>query len=318
MTVSLLTGLGSGGEAEGDTFTGIENIYAGEGDDTLTGDSGANVLYGNGGNDILFGNAGDDEFFGGDGDDILNGGAGADELNGHYGNDTADYSGSASAITVDLSTGSASGGDAAGDTFISIENITGSDHDDSITGQSGANVLSGGAGADTIAANSGDDELYGGAGNDVLNAHAGADILSGGTGDDTLNGGDGGDTYLFGRDDGSDTLLELANDSGTDVLSFGADIDETQIWFRQTGLDLEVSLIGTSDKVLVDGWFDSSAQQVEEFHTLDGDVLLNSQVQNLVDAMSAFSPPSAGQTTLPASYEDDLLPVMAANWSSSA
>jgi len=32
--------------------------------------------------------------------------------------------------------------------------------------------------------------------------------------------------------------------------------------------------------------------------------------------MAAFAPPAAGQTTLPASYQDDLLPVIAANWQS--
>ncbi len=47
----------------------------------------------------------------------------------------------------------------------------------------------------------------------------------------------------------------------------------------------------------------------------DGDYLLNSAVQNLVTAMAAFAPPAFGQTTLPTgSYQDDLAPVIAANW----
>jgi hypothetical protein len=33
-----------------------------------------------------------------------------------------------------------------------------------------------------------------------------------------------------------------------------------------------------------------------------------------VSAMAAFSPPAAGQTTLPANYQTALAPVIAANW----
>lgn len=35
---------------------------------------------------------------------------------------------------------------------------------------------------------------------------------------------------------------------------------------------------------------------------------------NLVQAMAAFAPPSAGQTTLPPAYQTALAPVLAANW----
>ncbi|MDB5814535.1 MAG: hypothetical protein JWN23_1652, partial [Rhodocyclales bacterium] len=53
---------------------------------------------------------------------------------------------------------------------------------------------------------------------------------------------------------------------------------------------------------------------VEQFKSGDGMTLLDSQVANLVSAMAAFAPPSAGQTTLPASYQTALNPVIAANW----
>lgn len=42
--------------------------------------------------------------------------------------------------------------------------------------------------------------------------------------------------------------------------------------------------------------------------------ITDAKVQSLVDAMAAFSPPSAGQTTLPAGYQTALNPVIAANW----
>lgn len=58
----------------------------------------------------------------------------------------------------------------------------------------------------------------------------------------------------------------------------------------------------------------SNQYHVEQFKTSDGKTLLDSQVQNLVSAMAAFSPPVAGQTTLSASYAAALNPVIVANW----
>ena len=57
-----------------------------------------------------------------------------------------------------------------------------------------------------------------------------------------------------------------------------------------------------------------AAHLVEQFRTIDGKVLLDTQVDQLVNAMAAFAPPAAGQTTLPAAYQAVLNPVIAANW----
>jgi hypothetical protein len=47
---------------------------------------------------------------------------------------------------------------------------------------------------------------------------------------------------------------------------------------------------------------------------IDGGLsLLDSPVGNLVSAMASFAPPSAGQTTLPQTYQDALAGVIAAN-----
>ena len=73
-------------------------------------------------------------------------------------------------------------------------------------------------------------------------------------------------------------------------------------------------MIGGTDKLTVSNWYSGSSYHVEQFKTSDGKVLLDSQVQNLVQAMAAFSPPAAGQTTLPASYQSSLNTVIAANW----
>ena len=100
-------------------------------------------LYDSGLSGIEGGGAGgdDDTLIGGEGNDTLIGGAGADSLDGGAGIDTADYSGSESGVTVDLSAGTGTGGDAEGDTLTSIENVTGSAHNDTLTGDAGANTL---------------------------------------------------------------------------------------------------------------------------------------------------------------------------------
>ena len=101
--------------------------------------------------------AGDDIIVGNTADNVLEGSAGADDIDGGEGSDTAAYAGSDTAVTVNLGAGTASGGDAEGDTFTSIENLSGSDHDDSLTGDADSNVLEGGAGADTLDGGDGTD-----------------------------------------------------------------------------------------------------------------------------------------------------------------
>ena len=58
MTVNLGASTASGGDAEGDTLSGIENITGSAQADTLTGDGNANTLDGDGGDDTLIGGAG--------------------------------------------------------------------------------------------------------------------------------------------------------------------------------------------------------------------------------------------------------------------
>jgi Ca2+-binding RTX toxin-like protein len=110
---------------------------------------------------------------GGGGNDLLEGKGGADRLDGGAGTDTAGYSHSSAAVTVDLSSsGAQSGGDAAGDTLISIENLIGSGFNDMLTGSGAANDIRGGAGNDTISGGDGNDALWGGAGRDILTGGA--------------------------------------------------------------------------------------------------------------------------------------------------
>ena len=150
VTVNLATGAASGGHASGDVFSGIEWLRGSSHDDDLTGDDGPNFLWGLGGDDRLVGGGGNDDIWGGAGADFIDGGAGQD---------WAAFSDSDSAVTVNLATGAASGGDAQGDTLVGIELLSGSAHDDRLTGDDGDNSLLGRAGADILDGGEGSDYL---------------------------------------------------------------------------------------------------------------------------------------------------------------
>ena len=80
--MSLASGDGLGGDAQGDNINEFENLIGSAFGDELGGDDGAN---------ILSGLAGADELDGGSGSDLLDGGAGGDVLTGGFGADTFDF-----------------------------------------------------------------------------------------------------------------------------------------------------------------------------------------------------------------------------------
>jgi Ca2+-binding RTX toxin-like protein len=75
------------------------------------------------------------------------------------------------------------------DYVYSIENIVGTDRNDTFFGGSRGNRLFG---------QIGHDDMFGEGGNDLLNGGAGFDFLVGGAGRDTLTGGTGSDIFAFG------------------------------------------------------------------------------------------------------------------------
>ncbi|MCO7635129.1 VCBS domain-containing protein, partial [Pseudomonas guariconensis] len=152
---------------------------------------GEHTLDGTPGDDVLVGGEGNDTLQGGDGDDLLIGGAGID---------TASYASADAGVVVDLSAGGPQDTGGAGiDTLVGIENLIGSDHDDTLIGN----------GADNL--------LIAGLGNDVLKGGAGNDILIGGPGNDTLSGGSGNDTFVWQKGDtGHDTVTDFT--PGSDSL----------------------------------------------------------------------------------------------------
>ena len=248
--------------------------------------SGSDVLWGyeelddtisaSGGNDRVYGLTGDDTLNGGGGTDRLYGGRGADELNGGGGLDWVYYEDSSAGVTVNLSTGAASGGDAAGDTFSNIERIFGSAFDDVLTGSSSGNFISGGDGDDEINGLGGGDILRGDDGADDIDGGGGADIAyyntsdaavtinlttgvhSGGHADgDTLTSierilgsrfddtitGDGSDNILRGEDgddelNGGGGIDTLSGDEGADDLNGGSGND----WARYNQSDAAIDV----------------------------------------------------------------------------
>jgi hypothetical protein len=106
---------GKGGDAEGDTYTNIQNAIGGTGND-------------------LFIASGDVNAF-----------------NGGAGNNTVSYAGSTAGVVVNLNTTVGAMNDAIGDTFTLIQNLTGTAFDDKLTGlAAGGSILTGGAGADQL------------------------------------------------------------------------------------------------------------------------------------------------------------------------
>jgi Ca2+-binding RTX toxin-like protein len=227
-----------------------QHMVGTEGDDNL-GAGGSNPVFieGLGGNDILLGSSGVDTLDGGNGNDLLTGGAGADTLTGGGGTDTADYAASSAGVTIDLSAGTASGGDAQGDTFSSVENVTGSAYNDILTGDAAVNTLDGGEGDDELHG-TGNDTLYGGAGWDFLQA-TGSDILIGGADGDTFACASPGcgaiASYQTATEGVTVDLFDASNNTGD------AQYDEYQYVENVTGSDYDDTISGDSEANILNG-----------------------------------------------------------------
>jgi Ca2+-binding RTX toxin-like protein len=156
-------------------------------------------------------------------------------LDGGDGADLADYAFAASGVSVVFSNLAGASGEAAGDSFVSIESLTGSDFNDTLSWDDNANILFGGAGDDTLSGNGGADWLLAG---------DGADTLNGGAGNDILIGYGGGDTFVFATGSGADRIVEFGSGAGdNDVIrlsGFGAAFDtfaEVSAVGSQSGAD---------------------------------------------------------------------------------
>jgi Ca2+-binding RTX toxin-like protein len=257
VTVSLDGSLNGTGEAKGDSFVSIENLDGSATDrDVMAGNDLANSIFGNGGNDALYGRGGSDKLFGGSGtdalygeagQDVLAGNGGGDTLDGGAGNDTASYRDSAG-VTVSLDGSLAADGAAKGDSFESIEYLSGSDKgDDTLAGDEGGNALWGNGGDDVLLGRAGSDFLFGGLGNDKLTGGAGADYFTfdaPGQGFDTITDFGSGD-YIdldsggFGLPTGAVAenrfQSEAGHDAGTATIRLLFDTSSHSLWYDSDG-----------------------------------------------------------------------------------
>ncbi len=252
---------GMGGNDRIDGMGGDDRLYGGTGNDVIAGGSGNdyiedldqdNQLSGGDGNDRIVTGTGSNTLDGGAGDDVLDadpgsynenevnvlrGGTGADRIIGSFAkNDTATYSEGTIGVTINLTTGAASGGNAQGDALSDIEHLIGSAGNDRLTGDTGANSLAGGNGNDVLSGMDGADRLDGGAGADVLTGEFGADTLIGGVGDDNLDGGLSNDALYGG--DGNDILR---GGSGADRLDGGAGTDTVAYSESNVGVTINLA-----------------------------------------------------------------------------
>ncbi|MDR4466348.1 MAG: hypothetical protein MRJ66_19005 [Nitrospira sp.] len=249
------------GGSGNDHFTAAESdtsvtFYGGDGDDDLTGGNGNDVLVGQAGADALAGGLGNDVLNGAEGDDVLNGDTGEDTIYGGSGNDW----------------------------------IHGGEGADSVSGDDGSDTILGGSGGDSLYGGDGDDVLSGDEGNDTLVGQTGNDRLVGGTGNDYLVGGTGNDEYVFTRGDGSDTISEDDPTTGNrDRLGFDITIDSLDVIVSRQVNDLRLAIHGTSDQVSIENWYLGEGHQVEAIQVGNGQILLNTQVDQLIHAMAAFT-----------------------------
>jgi hypothetical protein len=122
----------------------------------------------------------------------------------------------------------------------------------------------------------------------------------------------GGSLFTIANGAGNDTLQLSAGQS--DAVRLGSGIAYDQLWFAQSGQDLVVSVIGRDQSLTVAGWYGGTNNHLADLETADGHEISGTGMQQLVQAMSAYTPPAEGQTTLPPDVAAALAPALAANW----
>ena len=262
----------------------VENLtlQAAGGNISGTGNALNNTIMGNSGNNTLTGDAGNDFLFGGLGADTMIGGVGGDTYRV----------------------------DNVGDVVTELSNEGSDIVQSSISYVLGANVES-----LVLLGGSGNINGTGNSINNTIVGNSGSNVLIGGAGNDLILGGAGNDIYYWGLGEGADTIIDSdATVGNTDILTVYSGVARDQLWFKHVGNNLEVSIIGTADKVTINNWYSGSNNYVEQIKTATGDVLSSSNVENLVAAMAVFSLRPAGDTTLTPAEHTALDSVIAASW----
>jgi Ca2+-binding RTX toxin-like protein len=218
---------------------------------TLTGTAAINGT-GNGLDNVLVGNSAANTLTGGAGNDTYVIGAG----------DTVTEKANGGTDTVQSSATWTLGANLEHLTLIGTTSING-------TGNTANNVVTGNSAVNVLSGVDGNDSLRGGGGND------------------TLNGGNGDDTFLFGRGEGQDLVQDASG--ATDKLLYDAGINPLDLVISRQVNDLRLAIHGSADYVTVQNWYTSSSNRTETIQAGNGQTLLSTQVDQLIQAMAGFT-----------------------------
>jgi Ca2+-binding RTX toxin-like protein len=142
----------------------------------------------------------------------------------------------------------------------------------------------------------------------------GGDWLFGSSANDVLTGGAGADTYEFGAESGNDDIDNRGRNNDGDRLLFSGEIASNQLWFQRAGDDLNILVVESGNSATILDWYVDPSNHLAQFETSSGRILIAADVDNLVNAMAAFSPPPIGATSINFDETPDLMAVIAANW----
>jgi Ca2+-binding RTX toxin-like protein len=288
----------------------VENLtLTGTGAINGTGNSLNNTFLGNSAANILTGGAGHDTYIVGTGDTVVEAAnAGTDVVQSSVSFTLSD---NVENLTL-TGTGAING--------------TGNSLNNTFLGNSAANILTGGAGHDTYIVGAGDTVVENaaegtdlvqssvsftvgdnvekltltgtaaidGTGNSLSNTltgNSGANVITGATGNDTMIGGLGNDTYMVDRSEGRDTISENDGTGGnSDLLLYGATINPLDLVLSRQVNDLRLAIHGSTDYVTIQNWYSApSTAQVETIQAGNGQSLLSTQVDQLIQAMATFN-----------------------------
>ena len=301
----------------------VENLMlTGTGAINGTGNALDNILTGNSGTNVLTGGVGNDTYVVGTGDTVTE--------QASAGKDTVQ-----SAITwtlgANLENLTLTGTGAINGTGNTLNNV--------LTGNSGANVLTGGAGNDTYVVGTGDSVVENAsAGTDTVQSaitwtlgsnlenlmligtaaingtgNASNNTLAGNSGNNVLTGLGGNDIYQYSRGGGQDTVVD--NSGTSDTMQFGVTINPLDLVISRQANDRRLSIPGSSDQVTIQNWYAGSTNRTETIQAGNGQTMLSTQVDQLIQAMAGFTQ-QTGLTWDQAIDQrpQDVQTVLAASW----